>query len=49
MPCGRVRALCASDGCAFVTLDGACCRMHYYALLYGSWDPHFWIQRTILG
>ena len=35
------RARFGSDRCAFVTLKGACCRMHCNALLCDSWDPHF--------
>ena len=35
------RARNASDCCAFVTFEDACCQMHCNALLCGSWDPHF--------
>ena len=49
MPHGPIRARFGSDRCAFVTLNGARCQMHCYALLVGSWDPHFRIQRMILA
>ena len=35
------RARNASDCCAFVTFEDACCQMHCNALLCGSWDPHY--------